>query len=150
MPRELANPRQPISRNGSRQIETGRSDIGSRVSTTGRRTTTSVAGNSQTDFGAINTNIRANVGAILGNVPGSGARSLSGTGNVIDEPRYGSSNPFEILADVLGRQFGSSVYNPPLESQAFGYGTSGGTNFTLILILGAIGIAVYFFYFRNK
>src|SRR5262245_21055461 len=30
-------------------------------------------------------------------------------------------NPFEILADILPSLFGNAVYNPPLQSQAYGY-----------------------------
>lgn len=58
-------------------------------------------------------------------------------------------NPFETLADAFLRGFGGATYNPPLQQQAYGYGTASGTNWTLILILGAIGIGVYYFYFRS-
>lgn len=78
------------------------------------------------------------------------APSSNGNGNEPYRPLYGQDNPFEILADSIGRLFGSSNYNPPLQQQAYGYGTSGGTNFTAILIIGAIGVAIYFFFFRNR
>lgn len=56
-------------------------------------------------------------------------------------------NPFETLGDAFAKAFGGAQYNPPLRQQAFGYGSTGGTNWTLLLILGAIGVGAYF-YFR--
>jgi hypothetical protein len=67
-------------------------------------------------------------------------------------------NPFEILADILPKLFGNAVYNPPLQSQAYGYSpttteqplTSGGSgiNIGLIVIIGVIGVIGYFVYKR--
>jgi len=67
-------------------------------------------------------------------------------------------NPFEILADILPNLFGNAVYNPPLQSQAYGYSpttteqplTSGGSgiNIGLIVIIGIIGVVAYFVYKR--
>jgi hypothetical protein len=67
-------------------------------------------------------------------------------------------NPFEILADILPKLFGNAVYNPPLQSQAYGYSpttteqplTSGGSgiNIGLIVIIGIIGVIGYFVYKR--
>jgi hypothetical protein len=67
-------------------------------------------------------------------------------------------NPFEILADILPNLFGNAVYNPPLQSQAYGYSpttteqplTSGGSgiNIGLIVIIGIIGVIGYFVYKR--
>jgi hypothetical protein len=66
-------------------------------------------------------------------------------------------NPFEVLADILPTLFGNAVYNPPLQSQAYGYTPtttetpltqSGGTGIGMIVILGAVGIIGYFLYKR--
>jgi hypothetical protein len=68
-------------------------------------------------------------------------------------------NPFEILADILPKLFGNAVYNPPLQSQAYGYSPTtteqpltssggGGINIGLIVILGIIGVVAYFVYKR--
>lgn len=67
-------------------------------------------------------------------------------------------NPFEILADILPNLFGNAVYNPPLQSQAYGYSPTtteqpltsggGGINIGLIVILGIIGVVAYFVYKR--
>lgn len=65
--------------------------------------------------------------------------------------------PFEILADVFGRAFGQAVYNPPLQSQAYGYTpervsspvkAGGGVNIGLIIILAVIAIIGYFLFKR--
>ena len=67
-------------------------------------------------------------------------------------------NPFQILADILPTLFGNAVYNPPLQSQAYGYSpttseqpltqSSGGLNIGLLVIIGVIGIVGYFLYKR--
>ena len=75
-----------------------------------------------------------------------------------------ATNPLQSLLDVLPTLFGSSVYNPPLQSQVYGYTPdySGGTAFQpsqpittqpnggigigTIVILAIIGIAGYFLY----
>jgi hypothetical protein len=67
-------------------------------------------------------------------------------------------NPFEILADILPSLFGNAVYNPPLQSQAYGYSpatteqpltqSGGGINIGLIVIIGIIGVIGYFVYKR--
>jgi hypothetical protein len=65
-----------------------------------------------------------------------------GNGNAL--PR----NPFEVLADALQRSFGGSVYNPPLTQQSYGYGSTSGVNWTLLIIIGAVGIGAYFYFNR--
>jgi hypothetical protein len=67
-------------------------------------------------------------------------------GNVSSIPK----NPFETLADAFGKAFGGATYNPPLQQQSYGYGSTGGFSIGLLLIIGGIGLAVYYFYFRNK
>ncbi len=68
-------------------------------------------------------------------------------------------NPFQILADLLPTLFGNAVYNPPLQSQAYGYtpATSeqpltqsggGGLNIGLLVIIGVIAVVGYFLYKR--
>jgi hypothetical protein len=57
-------------------------------------------------------------------------------------------NPFEVLADSLMRSFGGSVYNPPLQQQSYGYGSTSGINFTLLIIIGVIGVGAYFYFNR--
>lgn len=67
-------------------------------------------------------------------------------------------NPFQVLADILPKLFGNAVYNPPLQTQAYGYTptetsqplqtSGGGLNLGLIIILGVIGVIVYFVYKR--
>lgn len=70
------------------------------------------------------------------------------------------NNPFQVLADVLPSLFGNAVYNPPLQSQAYGYtptqteqpltqATSGGSSSVgLLIIVGVIGVVGYFVYKR--
>lgn len=66
-------------------------------------------------------------------------------------------NPFQILADILPTLFGNAVYNPPLQSQAYGYSPTtqqqpltqgGGLNIGLLIIVGVVGIGGYFLYKR--
>src|SRR5215471_1799940 len=68
-------------------------------------------------------------------------------------------NPFQVLADVLPSLFGNAVYNPPLQSQTYGYtptsteqpltqATSGGSSIGLLIIVGVIGVVGYFVYKR--
>jgi len=68
-------------------------------------------------------------------------------------------NPFEVLADILPSLFGNAVYNPPLQSQAYGYSptateqpltqaTGGSSSIGLLIIVGVVGIAGYFIYKR--
>jgi len=68
-------------------------------------------------------------------------------------------NPFQVLADVLPSLFGNAVYNPPLQSQTYGYtptsteqpltqATSGGSSIGLFIIVGVIGVVGYFVYKR--
>ncbi|HEY7160208.1 MAG TPA: hypothetical protein VH815_03070 [Acidobacteriota bacterium] len=67
-------------------------------------------------------------------------------------------NPFEILADILPNLFGNAVYNPPLQSQAYGYSpttteqpltqSGSGTNIGLLIILAVVGVIAYFVYKR--
>jgi len=67
-------------------------------------------------------------------------------------------NPFQLLADILPKLFGNAVYNPPLQSQAYGYTptqtdqpltqSSGGLNIVLLVIVGIIGVIGYFLYKR--
>lgn len=57
-------------------------------------------------------------------------------------------NPFEVLADSLMRSFGGSTYNPPLTQQSYGYGATSGVNWTLLIIIGAIGVGAYFYFNR--
>jgi len=69
-------------------------------------------------------------------------------------------NPFQILADILPTLFGNAVYNPPLQSQAYGYSpttseqpltqATGGSSIGLLVIVGIVGIAGYFLYKRFK
>jgi len=62
----------------------------------------------------------------------------------------------ELLVDALPRLFGNAVYNPPLQSQAYGYSPtdsqtplqSGGTNIGTFIIIGVIGVIGYFVYKR--
>lgn len=68
-------------------------------------------------------------------------------------------NPVELLLDALPAIFGQATYNPPLQSQAYGYSpvrgdfggaapaTSGG-GLGLWLILGAVAVIGYFVYKR--
>jgi hypothetical protein len=63
-------------------------------------------------------------------------------------------NPFQLLLDALPNLFGQQVYNPPLQSQTYGYtpqqtidsGGSGGISIMPILILLGIGVIGYFLY----
>lgn len=67
-------------------------------------------------------------------------------------------NPFQVLADILPTLFGNAVYNPPLQSQAYGYSpttseqpltqSSGGLNIGLLVIIGIVGVIGYFLYKR--
>ena len=66
-------------------------------------------------------------------------------------------NPFEVLADILPKLFGNAVYNPPLQSQAYGYTPtttetpltqSSGSNIGTFIILGIVGVIGYFLYKR--
>jgi hypothetical protein len=66
-------------------------------------------------------------------------------------------NPFEVLADILPGLFGNAVYNPPLQSQTYGYTPtttetpltqSGGSSIGIIVILGVVGVIGYFLYKR--
>lgn len=65
-------------------------------------------------------------------------------------------NPFEILTDAFQKAFGNAVYNPPLQSQSYGYTpqdistpvTQGGSNIGLYVILAIVGIVGYFLYKR--
>jgi len=66
-------------------------------------------------------------------------------------------NPFEVLADILPGLFGNAVYNPPLQSQAYGYTPtttetpltqSGGSSIGTFIILGIVGVIGYFLYKR--
>jgi hypothetical protein len=65
-------------------------------------------------------------------------------------------NPFELLADVLPGLFGNAVYNPPLQSQAYGYTPtdsqtplqSGGSSIGTFIIIGIVGVIGYFVYKR--
>ena len=67
--------------------------------------------------------------------------------------------PFEILADILPSLFGNAVYNPPLQSQAYGYtpttteqplstSSGGSSGIGLLIILGVVGVIGYFLYKR--
>lgn len=66
-------------------------------------------------------------------------------------------NPFDILADAFSKAFGNAVYNPPLQSQSYGYTptelsqplaqTSGGSSgIGLYVILAIVAIVGYFLY----
>lgn len=65
-------------------------------------------------------------------------------------------NPFEILTDAFSKAFGNAVYNPPLQSQAYGYTpseistpiTQGGSGLSIYIIVAIIGIIGYFLYKR--
>jgi hypothetical protein len=66
-------------------------------------------------------------------------------------------NPFEVLADILPGLFGNAVYNPPLQSQTYGYTPTntetpltqgGGSSIGIIVILGVVGVIGYFLYKR--
>jgi hypothetical protein len=65
-------------------------------------------------------------------------------------------NPFEVLADILPGLFGNAVYNPPLQSQAYGYTpattetplTQSGGSIGIIVILGVVVVIGYFLYKR--
>jgi len=68
------------------------------------------------------------------------------------------NSPFQLLADILPKLFGNAVYNPPLQSQAYGYTptqtdqpltqSNGRLNIGLIVIVGIIGVIGYFLYKR--
>lgn len=64
-------------------------------------------------------------------------------------------NPFELLLDALPSFFGQSTYNPPLQSQTYGYtpeqtldSGGGGISLKPILILVALAAIGYFLYKR--
>jgi hypothetical protein len=72
--------------------------------------------------------------------------------NVVKE-----KNPFEVLADILPNLFGNAVYNPPLQSQAYGYTptdsqtplqSGGSSNIGTFIIIGVVGVIGYFVYKR--
>lgn len=72
-------------------------------------------------------------------------------------PDTTQKNPFQVLADVLPNLFGNAVYNPPLQSQAYGYTPTstqqpltqtGGSNIGLLIIVGIVGVIGYFLYKR--
>jgi hypothetical protein len=63
----------------------------------------------------------------------------------------------ELLVDILPQLFGNAVYNPPLQSQAYGYsptsqetplGQSSGGNIGTFIIIGVVGVIGYFVYKR--
>jgi len=63
----------------------------------------------------------------------------------------------ELLIDALPKLFGNAVYNPPLQSQAYGYsptasetplGQSGGGSIGTFIIIGVICVIGYFVYKR--
>jgi len=75
----------------------------------------------------------------------------------VTENKVIEKNPFEVLADILPGLFGNAVYNPPLQSQAYGFTPqttetpltqSGGSSIGIIIILGVIGVIGYFLYKR--
>jgi len=63
----------------------------------------------------------------------------------------------ELLVDILPKLFGNAVYNPPLQSQAYGYSPtasetplaqSGGGSIGTFIIIGVVGVIGYFLYKR--
>jgi hypothetical protein len=63
----------------------------------------------------------------------------------------------ELLVDILPKLFGNAVYNPPLQSQAYGYSPtsqetplsqSGGSSIGTFIIIGIVGVIGYFVYKR--
>jgi hypothetical protein len=73
------------------------------------------------------------------------------------DPVIKEKNPFEVLADILPNLFGNAVYNPPLQSQAYGYTptdsqtplqTTGGSSIGTFIIIGVVGVVGYFVYKR--
>ena len=84
---------------------------------------------------------------------GTGSGTGTGTGTGTTETK----NPFEVLADILPSLFGNAVYNPPLQTQAYGYTPtateqpltqSGGSSIGTFILLGVVGVVGYFIYKR--
>lgn len=76
------------------------------------------------------------------------------TPNNPNNPVTDNKNPFELLLDALPNLFGQQVYNPPLQSQTYGYSqqptldTSGNSSIGIYLIIGVIAVIGYFLYKR--
>src|SRR5262245_58276335 len=151
--RTLGTPRSPISREGGTIGKNGnlntRGSIGTtRTVASGITSEAQAPGMPQSEISRINDLIVKNAGQYLSTQFVTPTQSQ---GNLPNDASGGvplPKNPFEVLADSLMRAFGSSAYNPPLQQQSYGYGTSSGANFPLLIIIGAIGIGVYL-YFKN-
>lgn len=68
-----------------------------------------------------------------------------------------TKSPIETLADVFKQAFGNAVFQPPLQTQAFGLSPvktstpqTGKSNIGTYVILGVIGVVIYFVYKRFK
>lgn len=103
------------------------------------------------------------VGAGLTTIPSvtqtSDSGTTTGTGSGTGTTTTETKSPFQVLADILPSLFGNAVYNPPLQSQVYGYtpqstqqpltqATGGGLSIGLLIIVGVIGVIGYFVYKR--
>lgn len=146
--RTLGTPRSPINRpNGTISNGIIRSSGISRTGDLNRGITSEPLPLSmpQSQIDAINTRIVQNASHYL-DLP---IYAQASQATVTTDGNGEIKTPFEVLADTLLKAFGGSTYNPPLQQQSYGYGSTGSFNLPLLLIIGGIGIAVYF-YFRNK
>ena len=96
------------------------------------------------------------LGAGLNIIPGTTATNTNTNTNVTTDTT--TQNPLQILKDAFTQAFGNAVYNPPLQSQSYGYTpqdistpvTQGGSSsgIGLYVILAIVGIVGYFLYKR--
>jgi hypothetical protein len=138
---------------------------------TGRAVSTIPIGTapSQSDLETINQRILTNAGNYLALAKSIGppyftqgvdsASTINGNSSVdtnnplTSSPIYGSGNPFAILGDAFTKAFGGSTYNPQPQQpdtivQPVGT-SSGGSSIAIVLILGAIGVGVWYWYKKH-
>lgn len=161
MPERTIETREPTGNRTVGSLADSR-NISTRTGTTrgsvsdGRGITTIPSGSAPSEFELteLNRRINAHTGSLglsyfLGNTTASNPQANDPSGIVPYRPLYGSDNPFQILADAFTRAFGGSVYNPPRESERTVIESAGsGTNWTLLIVLLAIGGGAYLWY-RN-
>ena len=157
--RTLGNSRPAITRESSATIATNgnlstRQEIGARTVGSSVTNIPQAPGISQSEIDRINSLIRQNVTKYI-DVPWNDAfegRNLprrDTNDNVPGLPAL-PKNPFETLADAFLKGFGGATYNPPLQQQSYGYGTSGGGSLTIILVIVGVAIGGYYLYKRSQ
>lgn len=92
-------------------------------------------------------------------VPGAGLIPLPSTNVQANDPTgmanipvYGTGSPFAILSDLFLRSFGAGTgYSGPQETQrTIIEGTGGGNTGGILIVVGVIGFAIYWFFIRGK